>query len=627
MEKSLKRNDIQGLRAIAVISVVLYHAWQPLAPGGFVGVDIFFVISGYVITNSILRDIELGEFSIANFYRRRVRRIFPALYTMIAFALGASISLLTPLEFMEFGKTAFSTVFFSSNIMFLNLSGYFDGASTLKPLLHTWSLSVEEQYYVVYPVFIILIQRRYPNLLQPALIVIALASVILSQLMLERHPTEAFYLAPPRAFELLLGAIVACSGPSPKISQKLCNGLSLFGLALIIVALTAYNYRVPFPGLAALLPCVGAALVIEAGKGGPSIAGLILSTRPLTFFGDMSYSLYLWHWPALVLARHYVGGELDMLTSAVCIGAAIIVAILSWRFIEEPLLETRREKLPYLRIGAVMMAVASVLCIVIVNTKGMPERFHPSTLAIFAASEDYNKLRLYCHSGSKAAIPYERNCTFGAKGSSPDVAVWGDSHGAELSVAVGERLQQEGRSAVEITASACPPATGYNLRERPFCADHNRETLRRLIGDKRIRTVILTANFSRYQNQAFEVMLSGYGDVVARLQEGGKHVVIVYPIPTLDFDPPKVLGLRSELGNPLDNVGVARDVFLQSNQRALDFLNAIVLKNQVDVVLPENIFCSLKLCGVYAPEIGVLYFNSDHLSIVGARVLAKALPL
>ena len=627
MEKPFRRNDIQGLRAIAVISVVLYHAWQPLVPGGFVGVDIFFVISGFVITNSIQRGFDLGEFSIAGFYRRRVRRIFPALYMMIAFVLGASMFLLSPLELIEFGKTALSTIFFSSNILFLNLSGYFDGAAAMKPLLHTWSLSVEEQFYVVYPALIILIRRFYPDLLRPALIVIALASAVLSQLMLERHQDEAFYLAPPRAFEFLLGAIIACSGSSLKISQKLCNGLSLFGLALIMVALAAYGHQVPFPGLDALLPCVGAALIIQAGKCGSSSAGRILSTRPFTFFGDISYSLYLWHWPILVLARHYVGGNLDMLTTATCIGAAIIAAIISWRFVEEPLLEKRREKLPYLRIGAVMMIAASILFIVIVVTNGIPERFRPSTLAIFAASEDYNKLRVRCHSGDNIAIPYDANCTFGADGSSPDVAVWGDSHGAELSVAVGERLKREGRSTMEITASACPPSLNYSLRERPFCADHNRETLQRLLGDKRIHTVILTVNFTRYQNQAFEAMLSGYGDVVARLQEGGKRVVIVYPIPILDFDPPWVLGLRSELGKSLESVGVARDVFLQNNHRVLDFLNEIVAKNHIDAVLPEDILCSQKLCSVYSSEIGVLYFNSNHLSIVGARVLAKALPL
>lgn len=627
MEVSLKRNDIQGLRGIAVISVVLYHAWQPLMPGGFVGVDIFFVISGFVITNSILRDIKLGEFSIAHFYRRRVRRIFPALYAMIFSVLCASIFLLVPIEFMELGKTAISTVFFLSNIMFMNLSGYFDGAATLKPLLHTWSLSVEEQYYVVYPLLFFPIQRRYPNLLRPALIVIALASVALSQLLLERHPVEAFYLAPPRAFELLLGAIIACYGSSTKISQNLQNGLSLVGLALILWTLVSYSPRVPSLGLAALLPCMGAALIIQAGKPGSSTAGRLLSTRPLAFFGDMSYSLYLWHWPILVLARHYVVGELNMLTSTACVGAATIFAILSWRFIEKPILEKGREKLPCLRIGAVMMAATSILCIVIINMQGMPKRFYPSTSAIFAASEDYNKFRSYCHSGDQTPIPYDNNCTFGAKGSSPDVAIWGDSHGAELSVAVGDRLRREGRSVMEITASACPPATDYSLRERPFCTDHNRETLRRLLGDKRIRTVILTANFSGYQDQAFELMLSGYGEVVARLQEGGKHVVIIYPIPTFDFDPPKELGRNSELGLPLDGVGLAREVFHRNNQRALDFLNAIVIKRNIDAILPEDIFCNPKLCSVYAPKIGVLYFNSKHLSIVGARILAKALPL
>jgi peptidoglycan/LPS O-acetylase OafA/YrhL len=630
VQKSSIRADIQGLRGISILSVILYHGWPRLVPGGFVGVDIFFVISGFVITNTILRDYSLGEFSILSFYRRRVRRIFPALYTVLAFAFLGSWFVLSPRDFQEFARTALSAVCFSSNFVFLRLSGYFGGLASLKPLLHTWSLSVEEQFYVLYPISIVLIHRYFPRSIRFVLVVMASASLVLSMWMVKTYPNAAFYLAPPRAFELLLGGIIASPGWSSTASQRSRNYLSFVGLTCIAIALAAYNQRTTFPGASALLPCLGAALIIWAGTydGAPSFAARVLSAKPFTLFGNLSYSLYLWHWPILVFAQHCFVGKLSSLTKAACLGTAVVASALSLHFIERPFLDKRRESLPYLRIGLGMVVCASLLCLAVLFSRGVPQRFSPGTRAIFAASDDYNHRRAECHSSDRSPIPYDKNCIFGAAGASPDIAVWGDSHGAELVVALGERLAREGRSAMEITSSACPPATNFNATKRPNCRAHNDEILRRLIADKRIRTVVLAANFSGYRISArFDDMLAGYRHVVESLHANGKRIVLVYPIPTYDFDPPSVLGMRAEAGMSLDEVGMAQQAFRESNQRTINLLDSLYAEGIGTRVIPEELLCASDRCRVYSPQHGVLYFNGQHLSVTGARIIVGNISL
>ena len=632
LELSLKstyfHQDIQGLRGISILSLILYHAWPRLVPGGFVGVDIFFAISGFVITNTIFHDYSTGAFSITNFYRRRIRRIFPALYTMFGFTFCISWFVLTPDEYKQLGKTALSSVFFSSNIEFLKLVGYFESQARLMSMLHTRSLSVEEQFYLLYPILIILTHRYFPRSLRPALILVALSSIALSAWTLREHPSATFYLAPPRAFELLFGAIVACPGSRVTFSQRTRNGLSILGSTFIIIALAGYNQRTPFPGPAAILPCLGATLIILAGtgNGGASLAGRAISIKPLTLLGNLSYSLYLWHWPIFALARQYVGGELDNLMTFACLGAAFIASMVSLRFIEEPFLDQRLVKTPLLRMGLCAMACTSLLCLVVVKTNGLPGRFSTTSNAIFAASGDYNSRRLDCHGQEKNLIPYDRNCTFGSKYAPPDVAVWGDSHGTELVVAVGEQLGREGRSAMEITYSGCPPATGFDPVPGSHCAVHNSETLQRLIDDKRIHTVILTANYTVYGKEKLDFLFVGYRHVVDSLRTNCKRVIIVYPVPTYSFDPPSELGKRNQAGLSLVDVGIERQDFLKENERVIDFLNSLYVSGGVDRVIPEEELCDLNHCRVYDKKNGVLYYDSAHLSDTGARLIASRMP-
>lgn len=626
MQSATFRDDIQGLRAVAVLSVVLYHANDRLLPGGFVGVDIFFVISGFLITSILLRELKDGRFSIAGFYQRRIRRLFPALFLMLVVVLAAGFFLLPPREFAELGRTTITTVFFVSNFDFYRLSGYFDGEADDKPLLHTWSLAVEEQFYIFFPLVLAFVWKRWPRLLTPLVIVGVVGALGVSAWGAFDHPTAAFYLAPFRAFELLMGVTVALMAAPEKLGQRGRDALSCAGLALIAASLWLLEPDVAFPGFAAFVPCLGAALIIYAGLGGSSIGGRVLSVPLMVFFGAISYSLYLWHWPFLSLSRHALLGTPNAWQTVLLLSAATLFAYLSWRFVEQPVLARSLSQRSIFALGGGAMACVTAVAGAVVLAHGLPERFTPRAREMFAASEDYNRRRWQCHRDEDRPIPYSDNCVFGADGVEPIAAVWSDSEGAELSVALGEALARRGQSVMEITTSACAPAQGYHLPDYPTCPLTNRDTLAHLVSDERIRTVILAANFLRYPHSDRQRLLAGYERSVDALLEADKTVVLVYPFPNFEFEPPRVLGLLANRGRPLDTVGMPLTTHESDNGDVIAFLDRLSQHPDVEVFHPTQSLCVRGFCHAYLPEAGVLYFNVNHISVTGARWIVRDFP-
>ena len=285
------RADIDGLRAVAILPVVFFHAGFGFAQGGFVGVDVFFVISGYLITSLIHREMLAGKFSLARFYERRVRRLFPALFAMLSVCAAVAAWLLLPQDLRYFGGSLFATTLFSSNIFFWLEAGYFDVAAERKLLLHTWSLAVEEQFYLLFPIFLLLVLRYLPRRLVAVTGAVTVASLLASEWMLRSSDSAAFYLAPFRAWELGLGASLALIAPVARHDNRHAEVFAWLGLAMIAASVAVFSWQTPFPGLHALAPAVGAALVIWSGSGTSTHAGRILSARPLVFTGLISYSL------------------------------------------------------------------------------------------------------------------------------------------------------------------------------------------------------------------------------------------------------------------------------------------------------------------------------------------------
>ena len=336
------RKEIDGLRALAVIPVILFHGGFSWLSGGYVGVDIFFVISGYLITSIILKEKEANTFTIIGFYERRARRILPALFFIIFLCLPFAWFLLLPNELKEFGESIISITFFSSNILFWQSSGYFAADAELIPLLHTWSLAVEEQFYVIFPLLMIIFWKLGKVWLVGIVSLIALLSLGLTEWGWRQFPDANFYLIPTRAWELMIGALLAFYlYYKTQTSGIICHIGSLLGLGLIIYSIIAFDESIPFPSLYAVLPTVGAALIILFTI--PStLVYHILSTRIMVGIGLISYSAYLWHYPLFVFARIYSLDELSITIVCLLSISSLLLAYFSWRFIERPFRNKQR---------------------------------------------------------------------------------------------------------------------------------------------------------------------------------------------------------------------------------------------------------------------------------------------
>jgi len=379
----LYRAEIDGLRALAVIPVIFFHAGIESFSGGYVGVDVFFVISGYLITTIILADLEQGRFSIVHFYERRVRRILPALFFVMFCSLPLAWYLFLPSDMKDFSQSLAAVSTFSSNILFWRESDYFAGAAELKPLLHTWSLAIEEQYYVLFPLFLLVLWRVEKRWIAGAVLLVLVTSLWVAHWGAYYAPTANFFLLPSRAWELAIGALVALFlfNSDYKAFQPPASGLigeagGLAGLALIVYSIVIFDERTPFPGLYALVPTLGTALIIVFATG-KSVAGKLLSARPIVAVGLVSYSAYLWHQPLLAFARYGWPDMAQMLLITVC-AVSLGLAALSWRFVEKPFrdrdLMSRRTVFMFGAIGSVFFLTVGALG---TWTDGFINRYEP----------------------------------------------------------------------------------------------------------------------------------------------------------------------------------------------------------------------------------------------------------
>ena len=336
------RPEIDGLRAIAVAAVILFHAGFALFSGGFVGVDVFFVISGFLITSIIVEELKTGRFSVLRFYERRARRILPALFTVMAACVPFAYRLLSPDDLQDFAQSLAAICLFSSNVLFWGESGYFDTQAELKPLLHTWSLAVEEQFYVAFPLLLLAAWRLGRKFLLALIGVIAVVSLVTSVDEVRNFPSAAFYLLPSRAWQLLVGALASFvadrwrtvdgKGSLGPIAGEI---VGWGGMAMIILALFLFDERTPFPGLNAALPTLGTALVLLGASDRTSV-GRMLAWRPLVGLGLISYSAYLWHQPLFAFTKHALLAELPADLAIVLCAVTIVLACLSWRYVEQP---------------------------------------------------------------------------------------------------------------------------------------------------------------------------------------------------------------------------------------------------------------------------------------------------
>ena len=647
---STYRPDIDGLRAIAVVAVVLFHARVGPFSGGFVGVDVFFVISGYLIAGIILDDIDAGRFSIAQFYERRLRRLFPALFAVLAGCTVAGYLLFLPEEFRKFGQSVVATSTFVSNFLFWSQAGYFDTPAELKPLLHTWSLAVEEQFYLIFPAFLLLVSKYAKRSMLRIVIAVAVVSFLISAASLIKHPDTAFYLPHTRMWELLIGALLVVAPIQPPANPRTCTIVAVGGIVLIAVSTVFYTGLTPFPGPAALLPCVGAALIIHSGRGARSMIHELLATRPFVYVGLISYSLYLWHWPILVFARAWLVRPLTTLEAVGLIAASFVVADLSWRFVESPFRGKRGRfsRTQIFAMGGVVTFVMIGVGATIDLRGGFPSRV-PNEVAIAAAGafDADETFKRRCSNFSPQQVSNDVLCKIGASADPvPTFMLWGDSHAYAIASAVSGAAVSAGRLGLFAGSGGCAPLLGVSrTAARAFpCEAFNDAVIDLIRRDPAMTTIIiasrwtLTADGRRYlyeggadtfvrdadshdagldENRA--VFRRGLERTLAALRDAGKHVYIVGPIPEVGFDVPTTLArnLWFQRGFQIEPT---RGEFMQRQQFVMDTLLDLGARFGFALIRPDHILCDDKRCSVGTDD-RPLYVDDNHLSITGARML------
>ncbi|MET0364215.1 MAG: acyltransferase family protein [Sphingobium sp.] len=641
------RADVDGLRAVAVVAVILFHAELAPFSGGFVGVDIFFVISGYLITGVIMGDLDRGAFSFRHFYTSRIRRLFPALFAMIAATMAVGLFLLLPRDLASLGRNVAGTTLFLSNVFFWEQAGYFDGDAHYKPLLHTWSLAVEEQFYIVYPLMLVLLRRWLPVRVRSVILAVAIASFAASVVMMQFDPSGAFYLTPFRMWELLLGALLALR-VVPMLPGRWAEAASLGGAALIVGAIALFSDRTPFPGASALVPCIGAALIVHAGAGeGRPLVNRLLACRPLVLIGLMSYSIYLWHWPIFVYVRYYAIEELTTVQSLLVLLFCLGVGALSWRFIEQPFRRAGKFRLhmPVFRWASIAMVASIFAGGAIYAAKGLPDRFPEQTQRLSSYALSMNPESDIC---ARVDLQLEANspCTIGRRDQAR-LFLWGDSHAGALFGAM-EELAKEGQSSLYGATPRCPPLLG--LGTDTACIAANRRKLDYVLTHPEIHTVILVARWSLYlegrlvegtaetndnlphlidaAGQEYEPFSrdaqrhfrSAFYSLVKRLLVSGKRVVLVYPVPETGYDIPSTLARISSQGGDPARFTIARTIYDKRQLQALSLLDQLGRQRGLRRVYPEDALCNGTGCltSVHGQP---LYFDSHHLSIPGARLL------
>ncbi len=458
------RADIDGLRAVAVLPVVAFHVGISIVPGGFVGVDVFFVISGYLISSIILSEFQQGRFSVLAFYERRTRRIFPALIATLAVTSVLAYVYLLPAELVSFAGSLLAATFSASNFYFWMHSGYFDPAASQQPLVHTWSLAVEEQFYILFPLFLMIVRRFFPEHLRSSIVIVAGLSFAASAVGAFWDPATTFYLPHTRAWELLLGTILAM-GVLPDLRTAVASNIaSLLGLGMIGAAIFMFSERTPFPGLSALLPCVGAGLVIHAGGRAKPLINRLLSLPPLVFIGLISYSLYLWHWPLILFQWNYslfFSGLSSAREKALLVVLSLVFATLSWWLIERPF---RRGwlRLPARSLfAAAAFAVAAIFIVAIgaIALRGFPHRFSPreieaASYIAYDPAGDYREGTCFTNDVA-GEVNFRPDICLRHAGDKKNYLVLGDSYAADLPYGLSRVFP--GANFLQATGAGCKP--------------------------------------------------------------------------------------------------------------------------------------------------------------------------
>ncbi|WP_102797866.1 acyltransferase family protein [Bowmanella denitrificans] len=640
------RKEIDGLRAVAVMPVLFFHAGFPGFNGGFIGVDIFFVLSGYLITSIILDDLAKNRFSIVNFYERRARRILPALFFMLAVTTLLAYCLLSASELEHFARSALAVIAFVSNIFFYFDAGYFNTTAEEFPLLHTWSLAVEEQFYIFFPLLIASLWQTKKHWMGGCILALAALSFAWALWLAASEQSNAnFYLIFSRSWELMAGALAALINRDKlRVSVIQREAICLTALLVLLVSFYVFNSSYSWPGPATLLPVAATVALILYCTPATMVAKLLIHPW-MVFLGLISYSLYLWHQPIFALVRAKSLSPPTPTTFALLIMLSITLAYFSWRFVEAPF--RNKEKVSRTRIfvlsGAGMAFVALVMAVLSLQN-GLPERFEVTDYTASVKSSPY---RQQCHTSTTQYLMPQEACRYFTPNTT--WAVFGDSHGVELAYSLGEELDETGEGLLHLTFSSCPPAQYLEIISAG-CKNWLADSIDALTSNQHITNVVLNFRYNAYLNGFYrhqhwtsaEYFLSGpskalsleevrekywqgFEEIIDSLLKAGKHVFVIYPVPELRHHIQKLVVPKNIFSNsyPL-NLQQQSSVtdYQNDNQFILKKLNALPFSDKLTAIHTADLFCQNMQCA--AVKNGhALYFDDNHPSLYGAKLIAR----
>lgn len=671
------RREVDGLRALAVIPVLLFHAGFQSFSGGYIGVDIFFVISGYLITSIIINDLHAGTFSILKFYERRARRILPALFLVMLASLPFAWLWMSPTGLFDFSESVVAVSLFLSNILFWKEAGYFATANELKPLLHTWSLAVEEQYYLLFPLFLMLAWRFSQRWIICLLFVAALASLALSEWALTRYTSASFYLLPTRGWELLIGALAAFylfsninTDEKPSQLHLVIRQVASFvGLLLITYSVFAYDKFTAFPGVNALLPTIGAVLIVLFANS-QTYVGKLLGSKWLVGIGLISYSTYLWHQPLFSFVRYGSIQEPSKMVYLLLILLSLLLAFLTWKFVETPFrnknIVKRKQIFWFGLLGSLFFIAVGLIG---VYNKGFEKRFNmPTSLSSSfgltqRANECFDKPNLYqnedwlCDLGikSRGVKPTSTDSTNDIK---PAFIVFGDSHSKSLFDAFNEAALQANIYGVYSGTSYCTPFLGiYILRSdqgQVGCHLVNQRVFD-YVKANQIKKVFLIGRWSVYTDGGYDgteatwigVTKDGKKEMASSrkaFEAGLKQTVAAYAsigvqLYLVEQVPQQTMGVKDlyykiyASNNPVDqkklsenirNLSVSKQQHLQLQSFVSPLFKQQAQAGLLNLINVDDIFCDNEKC-LIGNDKHSYYFDNNHLTSAGGRMVVDGL--
>ncbi|MGE6916658.1 acyltransferase family protein [Achromobacter kerstersii] len=626
------RSDIDGLRAVAIISVVIYHALPGVFPGGFVGVDVFFVISGFLISSILLRNLHQGSFSIASFYISRTRRLLPALVTVLCAAYAAGWFLLMPQEFSQLGTQIVGGATFLQNFVLWRQDGYFDTASELKPLMHLWSLGIEEQFYLIYPLILWISFKRKSCLL--AILTCTVVSFSLNVLRIQGHPVEVFFLPHTRFWELLLGGALAYWMLNPnaiwhRLPSGFSNLASALGLIMIAVSVVLMDSHRSFPGWWALVPVAGTLLLLATANR-CSLGHHVLSSRVFVYIGLISYPLYLWHWPLLSFGK-MLDPSLPTMTRIALAGASMILAAITYHLIEKPLRARVRPRIA-VPLLAGSLAIAGFTGFQAVASQGLPSRLPEALQAVATYHYAYETDARYpaCwltakDSGSGFAPECFENL---GKSGDKSLIVWGDSYAARLYPGIAATFGAR-YAIAQTTRNSCPPLLN---NQYDTCRDSNEFTLS-LIKKNSNAAVVLFAVWDQYSKDW--VASSPERDALIRTiravkAAGTANLVLIGPAPRWPENLPTLV-LKTWKNGALsqetpDRLKTPLSPMIQAIDKAL---REISVTEGISYVSAFDTLCNADGCLVKTSDDPISFTTWDigHLTTEGAKTVARAIPM